>query len=93
MPDGVLFRVQEVQVTIDESNLPGPTRHKATCARCGQVVRDKREVIVEGVTMCQPCARGPYFSSPREMNWPEMNRAPESRGGQHMVNKSVFSCL
>ena len=73
MPDSVLFRVQEVRVPISESDLPGPTRHKAVCARCGQVVRDKREVIVEGVAVCQPCARGPYFSSPREIPWPDRN--------------------
>ncbi len=76
MPDSVLFRVQEVRVPIGESDLPGPTRHKAICARCGQVVRDKREVIVEGVPMCQPCARGPYFRSPREITWPDMNWVP-----------------
>ncbi len=73
MPDSVLFRVQEVRVPIDESDLPGPTRHKAICARCGQVVRDKREVIDEGVPVCQPCARGPYFNSPREIPWPDRN--------------------
>lgn len=71
MPDSVLFRVQEVRVTISESDLPGPTRHKAVCARCGQVVRDKKEVIVEDVPMCRPCARGPYFSSAREIPWPD----------------------
>ena len=73
MPDSVLFRVQEVQVSIGESDLPGPTRHKVICARCGQVVRDKREVIVEGAPVCQPCARGAYFSSAREIIWPDMN--------------------
>ena len=73
MPDSVLFRVQEVRVPIDESDLPGPTRHRVICARCGQVVRDKREVIVEGVVMCQPCGRGAYFSSPREIACPDRN--------------------
>ena len=76
MPDSVLFRVQEVRVSIDESDLPGPTRHKAICARCGQVVRDQREVIDGGVLVCQPCAQGPYFNSPREITWPDMNWVP-----------------
>ncbi len=73
MPDSVLFRVQEVQVPISEFDLPGPTRHKIICARCGQVVRDKREVIIEGVPVCQPCARESYFNSAREIAWPDRN--------------------
>jgi len=73
MPDSVLFRVQEVRVSIDESDLPGPTRHKAICTRCGQVVRDKREVIYEGMPVCRPCAQGPYFNSAREIPWPDRN--------------------
>ena len=88
MPDSVLFRVQEVRVPIGESDLPGPTRHKVICARCGQVVRDKREVIIEDVPVCQPCARGPYFSSAREITWPDMNWAPASRGIQD-IEESV----
>jgi len=84
MPDSVLFRVQEVRVSIGESDLPGPTRHKAVCSRCGQVVRDQREVIIEDVSLCQPCARGAYFSSAREIDLPDMNWAPASRGIQDM---------
>ena len=45
MPDSVLFRVQQVEVPISDFDLPGPTRRKATCSQCGQVVRDHKEVI------------------------------------------------
>ena len=79
MPDSVLFRVQEVRVPIGESDLPGPTTHKTICARCGQVVRDRREVIIEDVPVCQPCALGAYFSSAREVTWSDINWAPTSR--------------
>ena len=88
MPDSVLFNVQEVRVIIGESDLPGPTRHKAVCARCGQVVRDQREVIIEDVPVCQPCARGAYFSPVREIILPDMNWAPNSRG-THYMEESV----
>ena len=84
MPDSVLFRVQEVRVPIDESDLPGPTRHKVICSRCGQVVRDQREVIIEDAPVCQPCARGAYFSPVREIALPDMNWASLSRGVQDM---------
>jgi len=77
MPDSVLFRVQKVQVPISEFDMPGPTRRKVTCARCGQVVRDNREVLREGISLCKPCAHGAYFKNAREVSWPDMNRAPD----------------
>lgn len=61
MPDDVLFRVQRVDVPISEFDLPGPTRKKATCVRCGQVVRDNKEVIIEGRPYCKPCGQGAYY--------------------------------
>ncbi len=82
MPDSVMFRVQKVKVDLSEFDLPGPTRRKVTCARCGQVVRDQREVIEHGQTLCRPCALGAYFSSPREIAWPEMNWSPCSQEAQ-----------
>ena len=77
MPDSVLFRVQQVEVPISDFDLPGPTRRKATCSQCGQVVRDHKEVIKDGCVCCVPCAGGAYFSNPREVNWPDMNRRPD----------------
>ena len=78
MPDSVLFRVQEVSVKIDECDLPGPTRFKASCVRCGQVVRDQREVIKEEQILCRPCTKETYFSDAREITWPDMNWKPGS---------------
>ena len=78
MPDSVLFRVQQVEVALPDEDLPGPTRHKATCSRCGQVVRDRREVIEEGRMLCKPCAGNAYFLNARDVTWPDMNWKPES---------------
>ena len=80
MPDSVLFRVQEVQVKLTPFDLPGPTRRKVSCAKCGQVVRDNREVVKDGLPYCPPCAGGGYFSAAREIAWEEMNWAPISPG-------------
>ena len=77
MPDSVLFRVQQVDISISEYDLPGPTRCKVVCDQCGQVVRDHREVNPDGRVLCVPCAGGAYFSNPREINWPDMNWVPE----------------
>jgi formylmethanofuran dehydrogenase subunit E len=78
MPNSVLFRVQQVEVNLSEFDLPGPTRYKAACTRCGQVVRDRREVLENGNTLCKPCAEGAYFSNAREITWSDMNWAPIS---------------
>jgi formylmethanofuran dehydrogenase subunit E len=77
MPDSVLFRVQQVAVPIPEEDLPGPTRFKATCSGCGQVVRDRREMIKDGRSFCKPCAENVYFNDAREITWPDMNWVPE----------------
>jgi formylmethanofuran dehydrogenase subunit E len=77
MPDSVLFRVQEVQVPISEFDLPGPTHRKVSCSRCGQVVRDHREVRMDGMTLCKPCAHGAYFENAQEVTWPDMNWRPQ----------------
>lgn len=62
MPDEVLFDIQEVQVTVPFHDMPGPSRFKATCERCGQVVRDKKEILKGGQVLCRPCAQGAYFT-------------------------------
>ena len=76
MPDNVLFRVQQVKVSINEFDLPGPTRRKVTCAQCGQVVRDHREILKDGQARCRPCAEGAYFSDAREIIRSDMNWVP-----------------
>jgi len=76
MPDSVLFRVQQVDISVSEYDLPGPTRRKVACSRCAQVVRDHREVTMDGRVFCVPCAGGAYFSNFREINWPDMNWTP-----------------
>jgi formylmethanofuran dehydrogenase subunit E len=61
MPGEVLFDVQPVAVTVPVHDLPGPSRFKATCRRCGAVVRDQREVLLNGEILCRPCAHGTYY--------------------------------
>jgi formylmethanofuran dehydrogenase subunit E len=76
MPDNVLFRVQQIKIDIQDADMPGPTRYKATCVNCGQVVRDRREVMQDGRALCKPCASEVYFNSAREISWPDMNWKP-----------------
>jgi formylmethanofuran dehydrogenase subunit E len=93
MPDSVLFRVEEVMIDISDADLPGPTRYKATCAGCGQVVRDRREVMVDGRPYCAPCAGGTYFRNARPVSLSAMNRSPalkvtEERDGRRLSIES-----
>ena len=80
MPDCVLFRVQEVHVDVHACDRPGPTRYKTACSRCGQVIRDRREVFIGGKPVCRPCSQGCYFSDAREISWPDMNWSPQETG-------------
>jgi formylmethanofuran dehydrogenase subunit E len=61
MPDEVLFKVAPVVVDIPVNDMPGPSRFKSQCQKCGQVVRDKKEVLLGGKVLCRPCAYGTYY--------------------------------
>ena len=61
MPDDALFRVQPVVVEVPVNDMPGPSRFKIRCQNCGQMVRDKKEVLKGGKVLCKPCAYGTYY--------------------------------
>ncbi len=56
-----LFDIEEVRVDVPACDMPGPTRFKQTCSVCGQVVRDKKEVLKNDNIQCRPCALGAYY--------------------------------
>jgi formylmethanofuran dehydrogenase subunit E len=62
MPDEELLSFEEVKVTIPPEDLPGSPISRVACERCGDHVVDMREVKIDGVTLCRPCARGGYFT-------------------------------
>ncbi len=66
MPIDVLFTIQEVRVDVPACDMPGPTLFKAVCQHCGQVVRDKKEVMKNNEILCRPCALGTYFQPVRD---------------------------
>lgn len=61
MPDAELFDVQWVKVQVAPQDLPGFKGAKVTCAECGEVVQFRREVVVEGRTLCRSCAGQRYY--------------------------------
>lgn len=59
--DDQLFSVTPVKMAIPEEDRPGPPSRTGTCARCGEKVRDAREVVTDGQTLCRACAYGAYY--------------------------------
>lgn len=66
MPDELLFDVQQVEVSLAQGDMPGPPRHHATCDRCGQMVRDGKELHIGLEVICRPCSDNSYFKVPEQ---------------------------
>lgn len=62
MTEDQLLRVEEVDVTIPEQELPGAPGHKAACENCGEIVYDMRIEKVGAKTLCRACAFGAYYT-------------------------------
>jgi formylmethanofuran dehydrogenase subunit E len=75
-----LFDIQAVKVDVGACDMPGPTKFKAVCRKCGQVVRDKREVMKNNRILCRPCALGTYFTpvQEQEQDKRENEKQPQS---------------
>lgn len=73
MPNEVLFKVEPVIVDIPAHDMPGPSRFKTQCQKCGQVVRDKKEVLLSGKVLCRPCAYGTYYKPAKIDSSPLLN--------------------
>lgn len=67
MPLDKLFVVEEVEVNISKNDMPGPTKFKAVCKECGIVVRDKKEVCMDGRVLCKGCTEEAYFSKKKKV--------------------------
>jgi formylmethanofuran dehydrogenase subunit E len=61
MTDDELFATQWVRVSVPPEDLPGYKAPRVVCARCGEGINFKREVVREGVTLCRACAGERYY--------------------------------
>ena len=59
--DEALFTWVPVSIDIPIEDLPGPPVSSVDCARCGESVKDRREVVVDGETLCKACAGDAYY--------------------------------
>ena len=60
LPDEVLFHTQWVKVEIAPEDLPGFKGPRVLCQQCGEGINFKREVVVDGRTLCRSCAGEGY---------------------------------
>lgn len=67
-PASRLFKVEEVSLKLSEEDLPGSPRSRRLCEACGEGVNDGRgETCETGSYLCRPCARGGYYSHPKDL--------------------------
>jgi len=60
--DEELFRIAEVQVKLNDCDLPGKPRSRVLCSACGEGINYSRESTSEtGEILCRPCAQGGYY--------------------------------
>jgi formylmethanofuran dehydrogenase subunit E len=62
LPDDVLFLTEWVKVEIQPEDLPGFKGPRVVCAQCGEGINFKREVTVNGRTLCRACAGERYYA-------------------------------
>jgi formylmethanofuran dehydrogenase subunit E len=63
LPDEVLFERRWVKVEVKPEDLPGFKGPRVVCAECGEGINFKREVVVNGRTVCRGCAGEKYFEA------------------------------
>jgi formylmethanofuran dehydrogenase subunit E len=62
LADEELFKIERVSVKVPEEDRPGRPVSRVPCEECGEGVNDRREVILDGRTLCRACAGEAYFS-------------------------------
>ena len=63
-----LLRVERVSVALKPQDFPGEPLDSIICAKCGETVKDLRQVSREGQMLCRPCAQGSaYYTAHRDV--------------------------
>jgi formylmethanofuran dehydrogenase subunit E len=61
LPDEELFETAWCEVHVPPEDLPGFKGARVVCAQCGEGINFKREVAVDGRTLCRSCAGEKYY--------------------------------
>jgi formylmethanofuran dehydrogenase subunit E len=61
MSNEELFDMMPVHVDIPPADMPGRPLKRVSCSRCGEDVRDMRDICRNGEVLCKACANGAYY--------------------------------
>ena len=61
LPDPELLDHAWVRVRVGPEDLPGYKAPRVACARCGEGINFRREVVQDGETLCRACAGSCYY--------------------------------
>ena len=65
MPDEELLTIQQVDLTTPIGDIISRAGVRVDCANCGEEIINEREVVREGLVLCQACA-GPAYYKPHQ---------------------------
>ncbi len=63
LSDEILFDKHRVKVEVPPEDLPGFKGPRVVCSQCGEGVNFRREVVVEGRTLCRSCSGEKYYET------------------------------
>ena len=63
MPEDDLFTKQWVKVELPAEEFPGYKGERIVCARCGEGINFRREVVRNGRVLCKACAGEQYYET------------------------------
>lgn len=63
MPDDEMFTVQPVTLNVPLEEIVSQPGMRAICSLCGEEIMNEREIRQAGLTLCQTCARGGYYTT------------------------------
>jgi formylmethanofuran dehydrogenase subunit E len=61
MPDHELLVAQTVALSVSLEELLGRPGHRVNCEACGEEIINEREIVHEGMMLCQACAGQGYY--------------------------------
>ena len=62
LPEEELFKVERVRVDVPPQDQPGRPVSRVSCDECGEGINDRREVFLDGRTLCRACAGEGYYT-------------------------------
>ena len=78
MPATELFDAREVALRTPIEQIISRPGRKALCAVCGEEIMNEREVQVDAVTLCRPCAGASYYNLSASLLFPVLHQPVEA---------------